>query len=126
MSLCYLGAVPVNDVPDGAVLAGRSLLHVDIWDVCHSLLAWLIALNIADLITTHAVLGRGGAESNPVMQMFVTDLLRASLVKGLCLALVIALVLRTRRPGRVALTLGAVNVWYAIVVGWNCAVLVRS
>jgi hypothetical protein len=104
----------------------RSLLQADIWNVCHSLLAWLVALNIADLITTRAVLGRGGAESNPVMQLVVADLVRASAVKGICLALVVALALRTRRPGRAALTLGAVNVWYAIVVGWNCAVLLRS
>jgi hypothetical protein len=118
--LCYLGAVP--HPRDGV----SALAHFDIWEVCHGLLAWLIALNIADLITTRAVLLRGGAESNPFMQTVIDSFVRASLVKGACLALVVALAMRTRRPARAALTLGVVNVWYAVVVVWNCAVLARS
>ena len=39
---------------------------------------------------------------------------------------VVALVLRSRFPDRVACTLGAINLWYAFVVGWNFAVLARS
>jgi hypothetical protein len=46
----------------------QSIPRLDAWHVCHSLLAWLIGLNIADLITTRAVLDRGGSESNPLMQ----------------------------------------------------------
>ena len=88
-------------------------------------MAWLIGLNIADLLTTRAVLARGGAESNPVMQGFIDNAVHASLVKSLCLVMVVALVLRSRFPARVAWSLGAVNVWYALVVAWNFVVLAR-
>lgn len=97
-----------------------------IWSVCHGLLAWLVALNVADLITTNAVLARGGRESNPVMQSVVDNMLHAGLVKAACLAAVIALCLRTRRPERVCLFLGMVNVWYAAVVLWNFWVLAAA
>ena len=87
------------------------------------MLAWLIALNVADLITTRAVLLAGGAESNPFMQPLVSNLMHAVAVKGLCLLAVTALVLRTRFPERTALVLGGVNLWYAVVVGWNLYML---
>ena len=90
------------------------------------LLAWLIGLNISDLITTRAVLLRGGAESNPLMSSIVDNAAHASFVKCLCLAIVVALALRTRFPGRVAWILGVVNVWYAGVVGWNLTMLARA
>jgi hypothetical protein len=89
-------------------------------------LAWLIGLNIGDLITTRAVLARGGAESNPLMQGVIDSTMQASLLKCVCLMAVVALVLRTRFPERVAWTLGAVNVWYSLVVVWNLAVLARA
>ena len=98
----------------------------DARQVCHLLLAWLIGLNISDLITTRAVLLRGGAESNPVMSAIVDSTAHASFVKCACLAIVVALALRTRFPGRVVWTLGAVNLWYAFVVGWNLKVLARA
>ena len=104
----------------------RSIPRLEAWHVCHSLLAWLIGLNIADLITTRAVLGRGGRESNPLMQGVIDSTMQASLVKFACIVAVVALVLRTRFPHRVAWSLGAVNLWYALVVGWNLGVLVRS
>jgi len=104
----------------------QSIPRLDAWQVCHSLLAWLIGLNIADLITTRAVLGRGGSESNPVMQGVIDSTMQASLVKFACIVAVAALVLRTRFPQRVAWSLGAVNLWYAVVVGWNLSVLARS
>ena len=50
-------------------------------EVCHSLLACLVGLNIGDLITTRAVLGHGGAESNPVMRGIVDSTMHASFVK---------------------------------------------
>ncbi|MEO8693105.1 MAG: DUF5658 family protein [Acidimicrobiales bacterium] len=104
----------------------RSLARLDAWQVCHSLLAWLVFLNIADLVTTRAVLNRGGSESNPLMQGVIDSTLQSSLVKFACIVVVVALALRTRFPQRVAWSLGAVNVWYALVVGWNLGVLVRS
>jgi hypothetical protein len=102
-----------------------SVPRLDAWQICHSLLAWLVGLNIADIVTTRAVLGRGGSESNPLMQGIIDSTIQASLVKLLCLAAVVTLVLRSRHPLRVAWTLGAVDVWYAFVVVWNLAVLAR-
>ena len=98
----------------------------DARQVCNVLLAWLIGLNISDLITTRAVLLRGGVESNPVMSAIVDSTAHASFVKCLCLAIVVALASRTRFPGRVAWTLGAVNLWYALVVGWNLKMVARA
>jgi hypothetical protein len=98
----------------------------DARQMCNALLAWLIGLNISDLITTRAVLLRGGAESNPVMTEVVDSMAHASFVKGLCLVVVVALALRTRFPVRVAWTLGAINLWYALVVGWNLTMLARA
>ena len=98
----------------------------DARQVCHLLLAWLIGLNISDLITTRAVLLRGGAESNPLMSTIVDNAAHTSLVKCLCLSIVVALALRTRFPSRTAWTLGVVNLWYALVVGWNLTVLARA
>lgn len=97
-----------------------------IWDVCHGLLAWLIALNIADLITTQAVLHRGGSESNPVMKTVVDNMLHAGVVKGLCLAAVVALCLQSKKPERTCLFLGMVNIWYVAVVVWNFSVLAAA
>jgi len=95
-------------------------------DVCHSLLACLIGLNIGDLITTRAVLGRGGVESNPVMRGIVDSALHASCVKSMFLVVVVALAMRTRLPGRVAWLLAVVNAWYVFVVGWNLTVLAHA
>jgi hypothetical protein len=116
---------PTRPVPI-AELAPRSIPRLDSWQVCHSLLAWLVALNIADLITTREVLARGGSESNPLMQGVIDNMMHASLVKFACIAVVVALVLRTRFTHRVAWSLGAVNLWYALVVGWNLGVLARA
>jgi hypothetical protein len=115
----------VRQVPVSRVVQ-TSIPRLEAWQVCHSLLAWLIGLNIGDLITTRAVLARGGTESNPLMQGVVDNTMQASLLKFVCLVAVVALVMRTRFPERVAWTLGAVNIWYALVVGWNLAVLARA
>lgn len=109
-----------------ARVAPRSIPRLDSWQVCHSLLAWLVALNIADLITTREVLARGGTESNPLMQGVIDNMMHASLVKFACITVVVVLVLRTQFPHRVAWSLGAVNLWYALVVGWNLGVLARA
>jgi hypothetical protein len=99
--------------------------RLDAWERCHALLAWLILLNIADLVTTHAVLDRGGSESNPLMQHIVDTAAHAWVLKGACLGVVALLVLRSRLPQRVSLTLGVVNLWYALVVAWNVGVLAQ-
>ena len=107
-------------------VAPRTIARLDSWQVCHSLLAWLIALNVADLLTTNAVLARGGAESNPLMQSVIDNMVHASMVKCGCIVVVVALVMRTKFPHRVAWSLGAVNLWYSLVVGWNLGVLARA
>jgi len=107
-------------------LATIALSRIDARQICRALLAWLIALNIGDLITTQAVLGEGGAEANPLMREIVDSTAHAWFVKSLCLTIVVGLVVRTRVPGRVALLLVAVNIWYALVVGWNFGVLARA
>ena len=109
-----------------AGLRPRSVPRLDAWERCHALLAWLIGLNIADLVTTRLVLSRGGTESNPLMQGIVDSAAHAWLVKGVCLVAVVALVLRSRLPHRVAWTLGAVNLWYSLVVAWNLGVLAQA
>ena len=45
-----------------------------------------------------AVLGRGGGESNPLMQGVIDSTMQASLVKFACIVAVVALALRTRFP----------------------------
>lgn len=97
----------------------------DARELCHALVACLIGLNIGDVITTRAVLLRGGAESNPLMRTVVDNTLHTSLVKGVVLAVVVALVVRTRAHSRVAWTLCVVTIWYTVVVTWNLALLAR-
>ena len=95
-------------------------------ELCHWLLACLVGLNVGDLITTRAVLNRGGAEANPLMQGIVNDALHATSVKLLCLVVVTTLVSRTSMSQRIVLLLGAVNFWYAVVVCWNLALVART
>jgi hypothetical protein len=92
-------------------------------EVSHSLLACVIGLNFGDVVTTRAVLQRGGGESNPVMQGIVDSTAHASLVKFVLLAIVIALVLRTRAYNRIAWILTVVTIWYTTVVLWNLSLL---
>jgi hypothetical protein len=122
----YRDGVAISRSARAARLRPRSIPRLDAWERCHSLLAWLIGLNIADLITTRLVLDRGGTESNPLMQGIIESAAHVWLLKGGCLVAVVALVLRSRMPQRVALTLGAVNLWYALVVAWNLGVLVHA
>ena len=100
-------------------------LRFDAREFCHLLVASLIGLNIGDVITTRAVMARGGAESNPLMRAVVDSTLHTSLLKGLLLAVVFVLVMRTRVHSRAALTLCVVTIWYTVVVTWNLALLAR-
>jgi hypothetical protein len=106
--------------------AGRSRVRLDARQLSYTLTAYLIGLNISDLITTRAVLRRGGGEANPLMRGVVDDMLHASAVKCVILATVVALVLRSRFPARAAWTLGLVTIWYAVVVGWNFAIIASA
>lgn len=83
----------------------------------------LVLLNVADLISTHMVLSRGGEEGNPVMEPLVSNMWTAVSVKALCLGLIGYLVLKSRRSDRMLLVLAVVDLWYAFVVLWNVRVL---
>ena len=85
----------------------------------------LVVLNVLDLVTTRMDLDRGGEEGNPVMAPVVHNMVAASVIKGLCLALIWALILRSRRSPRMLAVIGAVNVWYVIVIAWNLKVLLH-
>lgn len=86
----------------------------------------LAVLNVLDLVSTRAVLSRGGVERNPLMRPVMDDLWHGALVKGACLALIVVLLARCPAPSRRAdLTMLAVCGWYLLVVGWNLQVLAR-
>ena len=106
--------------------AKNPIFSIRPWEICHGLLAWLVALNLADLITTRAVLRAGGAESNPLMEPFVQNIFSAGLVKAFFILLIVALVFRTRRLERMLPVLGMVDLWYFFVVIWNLTVLARA
>ena len=85
----------------------------------------LAVLNVADVISTRLVLDRGGDEGNPFMEPFARSVAASLMLKALCLAAVVSLVIRLKASPRVVRALGFVNVWYAFVVGWNLVVLMR-
>lgn len=88
------------------------------------LLAWLIVLNVADLVTTMMVILGGGREHNPVMQPFVEEWWSSVLVKAAVLAIIFGLLVRCRAmsPTIRAGLIGA-NLWYLGVLVWNLAIL---
>ena len=90
---------------------------------CEQLIALLTVLNVADIITTHAVLRRGGTETNPLMRSIVDNTTHASVIKLLILCAVAALISRTEVSGRIVWTLATVTALYCGVVTWNLAVL---
>lgn len=86
----------------------------------------LVGLNAADLVTTRLVLARGGTEANPVLEPIIDSMVRASVLKALCLAIVGLLLVRAGRTTRVAAVLLLVNAWYTFVVLWNVRVLLAA
>src|ERR1044071_2218207 len=76
------------------------------------LVVFLGLLNLADILTTKAVLDRGGVEGNPLMKPLVDGMWGAALVKLGLLVLVAALVQRCPRSVRLLRGLTAVVGWY--------------
>jgi hypothetical protein len=107
---------PLGVASDPLAQSGRTLAV--------TLLAVLIALNIADLVSTHLVLGRGGSEGNPLVAPLIDGLWAAALVKGLVLVVIAVLALRST-SSRMRIVLGAVDLWYLAVVCWNFHLLTR-
>ena len=91
--------------------------------VATGLFVGLVVLNLIDLTTTRLVLARGGEEGNPVMAPIIDNVFGAFAVKALCLALIGALIVRSRRSARMLLVLAAVDAWYVLVILWNLRVL---
>ena len=83
----------------------------------------LVVFNVLDLITTAAVLDRGGTERNPLVKPIVDGIWDVALVKGLVLVLVAALLTRCRESRIADLALAGTTGWYIAVVIWNSAVL---
>lgn len=86
----------------------------------------LLTLNALDLMTTAVVLALGGSESNPTMQGVVEHWWKPILVKGVVLALVWLVVIRTPVSSRLA-DIGLTLVWvfYGGVVVWNTLLLIN-
>jgi hypothetical protein len=90
------------------------------------LVAVLVALNIADLVTTRLVIDRGGVEGNPLMRPFVEGVWGAAAIKLACLTLIAVLAARCLGSVRVRRGLLLVDAWYVVVVAWNLAILARA
>jgi hypothetical protein len=89
------------------------------------LVVFLGLLNLADILTTKAVLDRGGAEGNPLMAPLVEGMWGAAMVKLGLLVLIAVLVQRCPRSTRLLRGLTVVVAWYAIVVAWNFVVMAQ-
>jgi hypothetical protein len=88
-----------------------------------SLYIGLVVLNVLDLITTAAVLDRGGSERNPLVKPIVDGLWDVAFVKGIVLVLVAVLLTRCRESRIADLALAGTAGWYLAVVMWNSVVL---
>ncbi len=84
----------------------------------------LVALNVADIVTTQVGLERGAVERNPLMVGAVGSWSGAILAKTLCLGAAAAVLLSAPRRSRV-LNVGvlACVCWYLGVVCWNLNVI---
>lgn len=88
------------------------------------LAAWLVVLNVADVLLTKAVLHQGGVEANPVMAGLMGGLAAPLGLKMLIAGLAGVLLLLCppdARVGERAVT--AVVALYSFIVVWNVAVL---
>lgn len=88
------------------------------------LAAWLVVLNLADVLLTRAVLDRGGIEVNPLMRGLMAGLAGPLGVKlavsGIAGALLLACPPRSKLAEPAVLTL--VGLYVAIVI-WNASLL---
>ncbi len=87
-----------------------------------SLYLGLVVLNVIDVITTIAVLDRGGVEGNPFVKPIIDGVWQVSLLKALILLIVAVLLMRCQRSRVTDLALSATTGWYLAVVLWNLLV----
>ena len=98
--------------------AGRVLLGRE-WAVYVA----LVVLNVLDLITTAAVLDRGGSERNPLVKPIIDGIWDVALLKGLVLVLIAVLLMRCPESRIARLALASTTGWYLAVVAWNSGIL---
>jgi hypothetical protein len=93
-----------------------------------ALVLLLVALNVADVVTTKLVLAAGGTEGNPLMASVVTDGWAGPLgMKLLVCAAIAACVARCPRESKMVPTaLTVVTGIYVAIIGWNLAILTAS
>lgn len=130
----YCRCVPVRDplidirrVGPVTALRGpaeRTRRNAAVGSLAAGLFIALVVLNAVDLLTTHLVLGRGGAEANPFLSPIIDNVVGAVGVKALCLLAIGGLIMRSRRSSRMLAVVAAVDLWYVIVIAWNVRVLV--
>lgn len=104
--------------------AGPARRNATVGSLAARLFIVLVILNAVDLLTTHLVLGRGGAEANPFLSPIIDNIAGAVGVKALCLFAIGGLIMRSRRSSRMLTLVAAVDLWYVIVIAWNVRVLV--
>ena len=83
----------------------------------------LVVLNVLDLITTAAVLDRGGSERNPLVKPIIDGIWDVALLKGMVLALIAVLLMRCPESRIARLALASTTGWYLAVVAWNSGIL---
>jgi len=90
-----------------------------------TLVLLLVLLNVADVVSTHLVLGNGGTEGNPIMSSIVNDGWVGTLAVKLAVCGWIALIVARCPPssGLVTKGLTIVTGLYGAIVAWNLAVL---
>lgn len=88
------------------------------------LAAAILVLNLVDVVTTKAVLGRGGVEANPIMADLMTGtaapLALKALVAGVAGALLLCCPPESKLAERSAATVAGL---YLAIVVWNSALL---
>jgi hypothetical protein len=90
-----------------------------------ALVLLLALLNVADVFTTHLVLGGGGAEGNPIMSSLVADGWIGPLAVKLSVCAFIAVIVAQcpKRSSLVVTGLTVVTGIYFAIITWNLAVL---
>ncbi len=83
-------------------------------------LMFLAILNLADIVTTAAVLEAGGGEMNPILAPMVQSIWVPLLFKAMVLAIVwISVTQCSVRSRSAAIMLNGTVALYGMIVGWN-------
>jgi hypothetical protein len=84
----------------------------------------LLLLNVADLVITFIVLGRGGVELNPLSAWLIEQKLIIPIKIGICLWIAFSVFFLERSVNKLQFkVLAVVTGIYAFVVTWNCVML---